>query len=198
MAREAGSGSLLLVAAASALGSSLLTLTALRLLSARQQAEQRALEADTAPACAPHSNGEALPQPAANPFDHSPRAGCVSASPRRRKLGRSRRRRRPVPPTGTRSPAPSSSPCSALSWDDYFMAVAFLSAQRSKDPVKQAGAATALLLPHARPCELPLLLPPDACRALPVGSAARVLLPRHRSPHHGKLMWQHACRSAPA
>lgn len=28
---------------------------------------------------------------------------------------------------------------SYLSWDDYFMAVAFLSAQRSKDPNKQAG-----------------------------------------------------------
>jgi len=27
---------------------------------------------------------------------------------------------------------------SYLSWDDYFMAVAFLSAQRSKDPNKQA------------------------------------------------------------
>jgi dCMP deaminase len=27
-----------------------------------------------------------------------------------------------------------------LSWDDYFMAVAFLSAQRSKDPNKQVGA----------------------------------------------------------
>jgi hypothetical protein len=27
-----------------------------------------------------------------------------------------------------------------LSWDDYFMAVAFLSAQRSKDPAKQVGA----------------------------------------------------------
>ena len=29
---------------------------------------------------------------------------------------------------------------SYLSWDDYFMAVAFLSAQRSKDPNKQVGA----------------------------------------------------------
>lgn len=29
--------------------------------------------------------------------------------------------------------------CSYLSWDDYFMAVAFLSAQRSKDPNKQAS-----------------------------------------------------------
>lgn len=28
----------------------------------------------------------------------------------------------------------------ALSWDDYFMALAFLSAQRSKDPYKQVGA----------------------------------------------------------
>lgn len=28
-------------------------------------------------------------------------------------------------------------PCRYLSWDDYFMAVAFLSAQRSKDPNKQ-------------------------------------------------------------
>ncbi len=27
-----------------------------------------------------------------------------------------------------------------LSWDDYFMAIAFLSAQRSKDPNKQVGA----------------------------------------------------------
>ncbi len=27
-----------------------------------------------------------------------------------------------------------------LSWDDYFMAVAFLSAQRSKDPSTQVGA----------------------------------------------------------
>ena len=27
--------------------------------------------------------------------------------------------------------------CRFLSWDDYFMAVAFLSAQRSKDPNKQ-------------------------------------------------------------
>lgn len=27
--------------------------------------------------------------------------------------------------------------CRYLSWDDYFMAVAFLSAQRSKDPNKQ-------------------------------------------------------------
>lgn len=31
-------------------------------------------------------------------------------------------------------------PCRYLSWDDYFMAVAFLSAQRSKDPAKQVGA----------------------------------------------------------
>lgn len=29
---------------------------------------------------------------------------------------------------------------SYLSWDDYFMALAFLSAQRSKDPSKQVGA----------------------------------------------------------
>ena len=27
-----------------------------------------------------------------------------------------------------------------LSWDDYFMSIAFLSAQRSKDPNKQVGA----------------------------------------------------------
>lgn len=27
--------------------------------------------------------------------------------------------------------------CSYLSWDDYFIALAFLSAQRSKDPNKQ-------------------------------------------------------------
>ena len=32
-----------------------------------------------------------------------------------------------------------------LSWDDYFMAVAFLSAQRSKDPNKQVTSALALL-----------------------------------------------------
>lgn len=31
--------------------------------------------------------------------------------------------------------------CRYLSWDDYFMAVAFLSAQRSKDPNKQASKA---------------------------------------------------------
>jgi deoxycytidylate deaminase len=30
--------------------------------------------------------------------------------------------------------------CRYLSWDDYFMAVAFLSSQRSKDPAKQVGA----------------------------------------------------------
>lgn len=30
--------------------------------------------------------------------------------------------------------------CRYLSWDDYFMAVAFLSAQRSKDPNKQVPA----------------------------------------------------------
>ncbi|KAF6257623.1 cytidine deaminase-like protein [Scenedesmus sp. NREL 46B-D3] len=30
--------------------------------------------------------------------------------------------------------------CSYLCWDDYFMAVAFLSAERSKDPNKQVGA----------------------------------------------------------
>jgi len=28
-----------------------------------------------------------------------------------------------------------------LSWDDYFMAMAFLAAKRSKDPVTQVGAA---------------------------------------------------------
>lgn len=31
--------------------------------------------------------------------------------------------------------------CRYLSWDDYFMAIAFLSAQRSKDPNKQVDAA---------------------------------------------------------
>lgn len=30
-------------------------------------------------------------------------------------------------------------PSRYLSWDDYFMAVAFLSSQRSKDPHKQVG-----------------------------------------------------------
>lgn len=35
--------------------------------------------------------------------------------------------------------------CSYLSWDDYFMAVAFLSAQRSKDPNKQAGSSGVLV-----------------------------------------------------
>ena len=33
--------------------------------------------------------------------------------------------------------SPDLCPPSHLSWDDYFMAVAFLSAQRSKDPSKQ-------------------------------------------------------------
>jgi len=45
-----------------------------------------------------------------------------------------------------RSPQPKPDPLSrakrarCLSWDDYFMSVAFLSAQRSKDPNKQVGA----------------------------------------------------------
>ncbi|KAL3748024.1 hypothetical protein ACJRO7_009277 [Eucalyptus globulus] len=46
------------------------------------------------------------------------------------------------------SPPPLSKPCpfdpskrhGYLSWDDYFMAIAFLSAERSKDPNRQVGA----------------------------------------------------------
>lgn len=53
---------------------------------------------------------------------------------------------RDAPPLPASAPASSVLPAAAdpshrryLSWDDYFMAVAFLSAQRSKDPNKQAG-----------------------------------------------------------
>lgn len=47
---------------------------------------------------------------------------------------------------------------SYLSWDDYFMAVAFLSAQRSKDPNKQArGAPPAALQPQAPSTDCPAL-----------------------------------------
>jgi len=35
--------------------------------------------------------------------------------------------------------------CRYLSWDDYFIALAFLSAQRSKDPNKQVSMAPALI-----------------------------------------------------
>jgi len=45
------------------------------------------------------------------------------------------------PPFGVkRDPLDPSARPEYLSWDDYFMAVAFLSAQRSKDPNKQVGA----------------------------------------------------------
>jgi len=37
-------------------------------------------------------------------------------------------------------PTPNTSKCRYLSWDDYFIALAFLSAQRSKDPNKQVRA----------------------------------------------------------
>ncbi|CAO2818061.1 uncharacterized protein LOC130797695 [Amaranthus tricolor] len=40
----------------------------------------------------------------------------------------------------TRSPFDPSKRLGYLSWDDYFMAIAFLSAQRSKDPNRQVGA----------------------------------------------------------
>jgi deoxycytidylate deaminase len=45
----------------------------------------------------------------------------------------------PPPPPSHPHPHPPLAPCprSYLSWDDYFMALAFLSAQRSKDPNKQ-------------------------------------------------------------
>ena len=36
-----------------------------------------------------------------------------------------------------------------LSWDDYFMALAFLSAERSKDPNKQVRADRPVTLPEA-------------------------------------------------
>ena len=36
--------------------------------------------------------------------------------------------------------------CRYLSWDDYFMALAFLSAQRSKDPNKQVHSALRALM----------------------------------------------------
>ncbi|KMS97695.1 hypothetical protein BVRB_5g124400 [Beta vulgaris subsp. vulgaris] len=42
--------------------------------------------------------------------------------------------------SATRSPFDPSKRQGYLSWDDYFMAIAFLSAQRSKDPNRQVGA----------------------------------------------------------
>lgn len=51
---------------------------------------------------------------------------------------------------------------SYLSWDDYFMSVAFLSAQRSKDPNKQAR--TAPSVPAVERAPKPALLDaPTGC-----------------------------------
>lgn len=44
------------------------------------------------------------------------------------------------PVTKSKDPFSSAKRSGALSWDDYFMSLAFLSAQRSKDPNKQVGA----------------------------------------------------------
>ncbi|MCD7451099.1 hypothetical protein HAX54_009547 [Datura stramonium] len=46
--------------------------------------------------------------------------------------------------TSSRNPFDPSKRQGYLSWDDYFMAIAFLSAERSKDPNRQAGACLAL------------------------------------------------------
>ncbi|KXZ48352.1 hypothetical protein GPECTOR_28g759 [Gonium pectorale] len=46
----------------------------------------------------------------------------------------------PLQALGRRDPTDPAPRSGSLSWDDYFMALAFLSAQRSKDPNKQVGA----------------------------------------------------------
>ncbi|KAG2424706.1 hypothetical protein HXX76_014282 [Chlamydomonas incerta] len=48
--------------------------------------------------------------------------------------------RSPLQASGRRDPTDPSPRSGSLSWDDYFMALAFLSAERSKDPNKQVGA----------------------------------------------------------
>ncbi|KAG2487267.1 hypothetical protein HYH03_014108 [Edaphochlamys debaryana] len=46
----------------------------------------------------------------------------------------------PLQALGRRDPSDPAPRSGSLSWDDYFMALAFLSAERSKDPNKQVGA----------------------------------------------------------
>ncbi|GLC37530.1 hypothetical protein PLESTB_001757600 [Pleodorina starrii] len=46
----------------------------------------------------------------------------------------------PLQASGRRDPTDPAPRSGSLSWDDYFMALAFLSAERSKDPNKQVGA----------------------------------------------------------
>jgi hypothetical protein len=97
-----------------------------------------------------------------------------------RETVRQRRRLRMAPPSPplVTAPLPARHPGNQtahradryLSWDDYFMAVAFLSAQRSKDPNKQVqrrtrdctagmqGGAPALLAPCRCVAILPLCL----------------------------------------
>ncbi|GIL57629.1 hypothetical protein Vafri_12820 [Volvox africanus] len=48
--------------------------------------------------------------------------------------------RSPLQAFGRRDPTDPAPRSGSLSWDDYFMALAFLSAERSKDPNKQVGA----------------------------------------------------------
>jgi hypothetical protein len=70
----------------------------------------------------------------ADPYDPLPRTECVQCSAAEHPC----RMEHATQPLLIINSGPLF-PCSYLSWDDYFIALAFLSAQRSKDPNKQVS-----------------------------------------------------------
>jgi len=87
------------------------------------------------------SSSSAAPASKGDPFDARPRSRYER---RKRKEGRRKESffffSPPSHPTSRFEIKKKKNSRSYLSWDDYFMALAFLSAQRSKDPNKQVGA----------------------------------------------------------
>ena len=86
------------------------------------------------------TSGDAHHTPPPRDAVRAPGSGYVGVGTDRERISPARLTLPPSPVTAKVDPLSPFKRTSYLSWDDYFMSIAFLSARRSKDPNKQVGA----------------------------------------------------------